>query len=76
VSVTAIIDSMTREERQYPQILNGSRKKRIAAGSGTSVQEINRLLKQYQQMKKLMKVAGKGMRKLDLSRLPLPAPKG
>ena len=76
VSVTAIIDSMTREERQYPQILSGSRKKRIAAGSGTTVPEINRLLKQYQQMRKIMKMAGKGARKLDLSRLPLPAPKG
>ena len=75
VRVTAIIDSMTREERQYPQILNGSRKKRIASGSGTAVSEINRLIKQYQQMRKLMKVAGKGARKLDLSRLPLPAPK-
>ena len=67
---------MTGEERQYPQILSGSRKKRIAAGSGTSVAEINRLVKQYQQMKKLMKMAGKTGRKLDLSRLPLPAPKG
>ena len=76
VRVTAIIDSMTREERQYPQILNGSRKKRIASGSGTAVSEINRLVKQYQQMRKLMKMAGKGGGKLDLSRLPLPAPKG
>jgi signal recognition particle subunit SRP54 len=75
VRVTAIIDSMTRDERQYPQVLNGSRKKRIAAGSGTSVAEINRLLKQYQQMRKLMRIAGKAGRKLDLSRLPLPAPK-
>jgi signal recognition particle subunit SRP54 len=76
VRVTAIIDSMTPDERQYPQILNGSRKKRIAAGSGTSVAEINRLFKQYQQMRKLMRAAGKAGRKLDLSRLPLPAPKG
>ena len=76
VRVSAMIDSMTVEERQYPQILNGSRKKRIAAGSGTSVPEINRLIKQYLQMKKLMKMAGKAGRKLDLSRLPLPAPKG
>ena len=75
VKVSAIIDSMTREERQYPQILNGSRKKRIASGSGTDVPEINRLLKQYQQMKKMLKIAGKAGRKLDLSRLPLPAPK-
>jgi signal recognition particle subunit SRP54 len=73
--VGAIIDSMTPDERRYPQILNGSRKKRVAGGSGTSVSEINRLLKQYQQMRKLMKTARKGMRGLDLSRLPLPAPK-
>jgi signal recognition particle subunit SRP54 len=74
--VTAIIDSMTAEERRYPQVLNGSRKKRVAAGSGTSVAEINRLLKQYQQMRKLMKMARKGARGMDLSRLPLPPPKG
>jgi signal recognition particle subunit SRP54 len=74
--VGAIIDSMTPDERHYPQILNGSRKKRIASGSGTAVSEINRLLKQYQQMRKLMKTARKGMRGLDLSKLPLPAPRG
>jgi signal recognition particle subunit SRP54 len=74
--VGAIIDSMTPDERRYPQILNGSRKKRVAGGSGTSVSEINRLLKQYQQMRKLMKSARKGMRGLDMSKLPLPAPKG
>src|SRR3954463_9880757 len=51
----AILNSMTFKERDFPQILNGSRKKRIAKGSGTSVQEINRLLKQYLQMKKMMK---------------------
>ena len=73
--VAAMIDSMTPEERRYPQVLNGSRKKRIAAGSGTQVSEINRLIKQYQQMRKLLKTARKGMRGLDLSRLPLPAPK-
>ncbi|HTD52893.1 MAG TPA: signal recognition particle protein, partial [Thermoanaerobaculia bacterium] len=73
--VSAIIDSMTPEERKYPQVLNGSRKKRIAGGSGTGVSEINRLIKQYQQMRKMMKTARKGMRGLDLSRLPLPAPK-
>lgn len=73
--VAAIIDSMTPDERKYPQLLNGSRKKRIASGSGTTVSEINRLLKQYQQMKRLMKTARKGMRGLDLSRVPLPAPK-
>ncbi|MGH9316084.1 MAG: signal recognition particle protein [Thermoanaerobaculia bacterium] len=73
--VQAILDSMTPEERAYPQVLNGSRRKRIAAGSGTTVSEINRLLKQYQQMKKLLKTARKGAPGLDLSRLPLPAPK-
>ncbi|MEP6802588.1 MAG: signal recognition particle protein [Acidobacteriota bacterium] len=73
--VGAMIDSMTPEERKYPQILNGSRKKRVASGSGTSVSEINRLLKQYQQMRKLMKTARKGMRGLDMSRLPLPPPR-
>jgi signal recognition particle subunit SRP54 len=75
VRVSAIIDSMTRDERRYPQILNGSRKKRVAAGSGTSVAEINRLLKQYQQMRKLMRMAKKGGRGMDMSRIPLPAPK-
>ena len=70
--VTAMIDSMTAEERRYPQVLNGSRKKRIAAGSGTSVAEINRLLKQYQQMRRMMRTAKKGMRGLDLSKIALP----
>ena len=74
--VAAMIDSMTPEERKFPQVFNGARKKRIASGSGTSVAEVNRLLKQYQQMRKLMKAARKGVRGLDLSRLPLPAPKG
>jgi signal recognition particle subunit SRP54 len=57
----AILDSMTKKEREFPQIINGSRKKRIAKGSGTSVQEINRLLKQYLQMKKMMRTFSKGM---------------
>jgi signal recognition particle subunit SRP54 len=73
--ISAIIDSMTPDERRYPQLLNGSRKKRIAAGSATSVAEINRLVKQFQQMRKLMRSAKKGVRGLDLSRLPLPAPR-
>jgi len=54
----AIISSMTVEERQNPQIINGSRRSRIAKGSGRSVQEINQLLKQYEQMKKMMKKFG------------------
>ncbi len=55
----ACIGSMTPKERRHPQILNGSRKRRIARGSGTSVEEINRLLRQYGQMRKLMKRLGK-----------------
>jgi signal recognition particle subunit SRP54 len=61
VRMQAILDSMTRKEREYPQIINGQRKKRIAKGSGTTVQEINRLLKQYLQMKKMMKTFSKGL---------------
>jgi signal recognition particle subunit SRP54 len=58
VRVQAMLDSMTPRERTRPQILNGSRKKRIARGSGRSVPEINRLLKQYAQMKRMMKSMG------------------
>lgn len=53
--IKAIIQSMTVEERRNPKLLNSSRKKRIAAGSGTSVQEINKLVKQFNEMNKLMK---------------------
>ena len=51
----AIINSMTPQERRYPDVINGSRKRRIAAGSGTGVQDINRLLKQHKQMQKTVK---------------------
>ncbi|MBA2870778.1 signal recognition particle subunit SRP54 [Anoxybacillus calidus] len=54
--VEAIIRSMTKEEKTNPEIINASRKKRIAKGSGTSVQEVNRLLKQFEEMKKMMKM--------------------
>ena len=50
---------MTPVERKNPDILNGSRKKRIASGSGTSVQEINQLIKQFSQMRKMMKMMKK-----------------
>lgn len=60
--VEAIIYSMTTEERRKPEIIDGSRKKRIARGSGTSIQDVNRLLKQFEQMKKMMKQFG-GMEK-------------
>lgn len=56
--VEAIIQSMTRAERQKPEIITGSRKVRIAKGSGTQVQDVNRLLKQFTQMQKLMKMMG------------------
>jgi len=55
----AIIQSMTAKERRNAKLINGSRRKRIAMGSGTSVQEVNRLLKQYTMMSKMMKKAGK-----------------
>ncbi|MFD1360312.1 signal recognition particle protein [Lentibacillus salinarum] len=55
VYVEAIIQSMTKDERQDPGIINASRKKRIAKGSGTSVSQVNRLLKQFTEMKKMMK---------------------
>ena len=61
VKLGAIIDSMTRKERVDPTIINGSRKKRIASGSGTQIQDINKLLKQFKQMQKMMKkMTGKG----------------
>jgi signal recognition particle subunit SRP54 len=53
--IEAVINSMTPKERQNPKIINGSRKKRIARGSGTSIMEVNKVLKQYQEMKKMMK---------------------
>ena len=51
----AIVLSMTKEERTYPNVINGSRRRRIATGSGTSVEDVNRLLKQFDQMKKMMR---------------------
>ncbi|MBR0621681.1 signal recognition particle protein [Bacillus pumilus] len=53
--IEAIIKSMTTEEKEQPEVINASRRKRIAKGSGTSVQEVNRLLKQFDEMKKMMK---------------------
>ncbi len=64
----AIISSMTFNERQYPEILNASRRRRIARGSGTEVQDVNRLIKQYRDIKKLMKTlqksGGRGLPRL------------
>jgi signal recognition particle subunit SRP54 len=68
--VIAIVDSMTPRERSRPRILNGSRKKRIARGSGQSVQEINRLLKQFAQIQRMMKAVRAGARKGRPPKLP------
>lgn len=71
VKIEAIINSMTPKERRRHSILNGSRRKRIAKGSGTSVQDINRLIKNYTQILKVMKNINKGgMRGLEKSMLP------
>ena len=59
VRIEAMITSMTRAEREKPSIINPSRKRRIAAGSGTRVEDVNRLLKQFDQMQKMMKQVGK-----------------
>jgi signal recognition particle subunit SRP54 len=77
--IGAIIDSMTADERQYPNIVNGSRRKRIAKGSGTKVEDVNRLLKQHAQMKKMMKAMkglGRGIRPQDMKNLSLPGSHG
>ncbi|OTA17978.1 signal recognition particle receptor FtsY [Xenorhabdus vietnamensis] len=60
VKMEAIINSMTRKEREKPEIIKGSRKRRIAVGSGTQVQDVNRLLKQFDEMQRMMKKMKKG----------------
>jgi signal recognition particle subunit SRP54 len=70
--VVAIIDSMTPKERENHMIINGSRRRRIAQGSGTSVQEVNQLLKQYGQAKKMMKSFSGGMLGKKLGKMKLP----
>jgi signal recognition particle subunit SRP54 len=70
--IEAMILSMTPAERLHPEIINGSRRKRIAQGSGTQVEDLNRLLRQFDQMKKMMKqFSGKNMKKLAGMRLPM-----
>ncbi|MFU8876964.1 MAG: signal recognition particle protein [Wenzhouxiangellaceae bacterium] len=67
----AIVNSMTLKERRYPDTINGSRKRRIATGSGTHVQDVNKVLKQHKQMQKMMKKVGsKGAMQKMLKRLP------
>jgi len=58
--IEAMIFSMTRQERRHPEIIDGSRRRRIAAGSGASVQEVNNLLKQYREMQKMLKMFSSG----------------
>jgi signal recognition particle subunit SRP54 len=72
--LVAIVDSMTPKERSNHMIINGQRRKRIAKGSGTSVQEVNNLLKQYAQMRKMMKsITGGGFLGKRLGKMKLPA---
>jgi signal recognition particle subunit SRP54 len=66
--VEAIIGSMTPEERRYAEIIDGSRRKRIARGSGTAVEEVNRLLKQFVEMQRMLKMVG------QMTGEPIPAP--
>src|SRR3954462_9882925 len=70
--VVAIIDSMTPRERDNHMIINGSRRRRIAKGSGTSVQEVNQLLKQYSQARKMMKSFSGGLMGNKLGKMKLP----
>ena len=68
-SIEAIINSMTPKERTHPEILNGSRRQRIARGSGTNLQEVNRLLKQFDEIRKMMKkVTGSKMGQMMMAR--------
>lgn len=69
--IEAIIQSMTNEERERPELLNGSRRKRIATGSGTSIQEVNRLLKQFEDMRKMMKMFTSGNAQKMMRNMPM-----
>ena len=74
--IEAIINSMTPQERRNHEIINGRRRKRIAKGSGTSVQQVNQLLKQYFQMRKMMKSFSQNFLGRQLNRLKVPAGEG
>jgi len=74
--IEAIINSMTPQERRNHEIINGRRRKRIAKGSGTSVQQVNQLLRQYFQMRKMMKSFSQNFLGRQLSRLKMPAGEG
>ena len=73
VRVEAIINSMTPYEREHHDVINGSRRKRIARGSGTSVQQVNQLLRQYAQMRKMFRSMSKsGFMQKRLAGMKLP----
>jgi len=76
IHIEAIIDSMTPQERHNHEIINGKRRKRIAKGSGTSVQQVNQVLKQYFQMRKMMKSMSQNLLGRGLSKLQMPARPG
>jgi signal recognition particle subunit SRP54 len=67
--VEAIILSMTHAERENPELLSGSRRKRIATGSGNTIQEVNQFIKQFDEMRKMMKkmTAGGGMKRMPMT---------
>jgi signal recognition particle subunit SRP54 len=72
--VEAIIQSMTHEERERPEILNGPRRRRIASGSGTTIQDVNRLLKQFEDMRKMMKMFTSGNAQRMMRNMPARRP--
>jgi signal recognition particle subunit SRP54 len=69
-SIEAIIQSMTAQERENPELLNGGRRKRIATGSGTSIQDVNRLIKQFEDMRKMMKMFTNGQAQKMMRNMP------
>jgi signal recognition particle subunit SRP54 len=76
IHIEAIVNSMTPQERRNHEIINGKRRKRIARGSGTSVQQVNQVLKQYFQMRKMMKSMSQSLLGRGLSRLGMPVGPG
>ncbi len=72
--IEAIIQSMTHEERERPEILNGPRRRRIASGSGTTIQDVNRLLKQFEDMRKMMKMFTSGNAQRMMRNMPARRP--
>jgi signal recognition particle subunit SRP54 len=74
IRVEAIIQSMTKKERHNPNLLNGNRRKRIALGSGTSVQEVNKVLKQFLEMQKMMKMVSRGKMPKNFRGMKMPMP--